>query len=290
MSKKKKSVLYASLALILLVWFILWGLPRCREIAALEENPEAILPSMIYMLVHSKVLWLSGAWGTVSVSVLGTVIGFLLSILLAFIRSGAPDRRDSKVLQLVKCFGVGFEKLYITVIRGTPMMVQACIVYYGGFMLTRDAMPNASITEVNRTWSFFTAALITVSLNSAAYLAEVLRGGIESLDKGQREAAASLGFSRWQAMIKVIFPQAVRNCLSSIGNELINNIKGTSVLNIIGFVELMFATGSVAGFYYKYLANYLIAAIIYLFLTLTLTAILNWVMKKAGIGVKGAAA
>lgn len=170
------------------------------------------------------------------------------------------------------------------------MMVQACIVYYGGFMLTRAAMPNASITEVNRTWSFFTAALITVSLNSAAYLAEVLRGGIESLDKGQREAAASLGFSRWQAMIKVIFPQAVRNCLPSIGNELINNIKGTSVLNIIGFVELMFATGSVAGFYYKYLANYLIAAIIYLFLTLTLTAILNWVMKKAGIGVKGAAA
>ncbi len=290
MSKKKKSVLYACLALILLVWFILWGLPRCREIAALEENPEAILPSMIYMLVHSKALWLSGAWGTVSVSVLGTVIGFLLSILLAFIRSGAPDRRDSKALQLVKCFGVGFEKLYITVIRGTPMMVQACIVYYGGFMLTRAAMPNASITEVNRTWSFFTAALITVSLNSAAYLAEVLRGGIESLDKGQREAAASLGFSRWQAMIKVIFPQAVRNCLPSIGNELINNIKGTSVLNIIGFVELMFATGSVAGFYYKYLANYLIAAIIYLFLTLTLTAILNWVMKKAGIGVKGAAA
>lgn len=84
-------------------------------------------------------------------------------------------------------------------------------------------------------------------------------------------------------MIRVIFPQAVRNSLPSIGNELINNIKGTSVLNIIGFVELMFATGSVAGFYYKYLANYLIAAAIYLILTLGMTWLLNLVMRKTGI-------
>ena len=267
-----------------------WFLPYCREIAALPENPEALFPSMIYMLVNSRRLWLSGAWGTLSVSVLGTVIGFILAVGLVFLRTNAAGRHDSKALKAVKRFGVGVEKLYVTIIRGTPMMVQACIIYYGGFALTRAAMPNASITEVNRAWSFFTAALITVSLNSSAYLAEVLRGGIEALDKGQREAALSLGFSNWQAMIKVIFPQAVRNSLPSIGNELVNNVKGTSVLNIIGFVELMFATGSVAGFYYKYLANYLIAAVIYLVLTLSLTWLLDALMRRLGVARKEVAA
>lgn len=264
-------------------------LPYCRRIATLNSNPEAIFPSMIYMLVNSRKIWLNGTWGTLSVSVLGTAIGFAISIPLVFLRTNTADRRDSIIIRGLKHFGTGFEKIYVTIIRGTPMMVQACIVYYGGFMLTKASMPGASITEVNHAWSFFTAALITVSLNSAAYLAEVLRGGVESLDKGQREAAASLGFTRWQAMIRVIFPQAVRNSLPSIGNELINNVKGTSVLNIIGFVELMFATGSVAGFYYKYLANYLTAAIIYLILTLSLTGILHLILSKAGLTIKEAA-
>lgn len=145
-------------------------------------------------------------------------------------------------------------------------------------------MQGASITEINRAWSFFTAALITVSLNSAAYLAEVLRGGVEALERGQKEAAWSLGFTDWQAMRKIIFPQAVRSCLPAIGNELVNNVKGTSVLNIIGFVELMFATGTVAGFYYKYLACYCNAALIYLLMTFSLTWLLNAGMRKAGLG------
>ncbi|WP_146752392.1 amino acid ABC transporter permease [Actinomyces sp. Z16] len=178
----------------------------------------------------------------------------------------------------------------MTIFRGTPMMVQAAIVYYAGFNIVRSAMPNASITEVNQRWSFFMAALLTVSLNSAAYLVEVLRGGVGALNRGQREAAVSLGFSNWQTMIKVIFPQAVRNSLPSIGNELVNNIKGTSVLTIIGYTELMFATSSVAGFYYKYLANYLTAAVIYLILTLSLTWLLETSMRRIGIAQKEIAA
>jgi putative lysine transport system permease protein len=288
-NNKVKYLVTAILILAVLVWAVLWLIPWCQKIASLEENPEALFPSMIYMLVNSKKIWLNGTWGTISVSVLGTVIGFLVSIPLVFLRTNTADRRDRTFIRGLKHFGTGFEKFYVTIIRGTPMMVQACIVYYAGFMITRASMPDASITAVNNAWSFFTAALITVSLNSAAYLAEVLRGGIESLDKGQKEAAASLGFSGWQAMIKIIFPQAVRNCLPSIGNELINNIKGTSVLNIIGFTELMFATGSVAGFYYKYLANYLTAAAIYLILTLTLSWLLNLIMTKLGLAGKESA-
>ena len=95
-----------------------------------------------------------------------------------------------------------------------------------------------------------------------------------------------MGFTNWQAMCKVIFPQAMKNRLPSIGNELMNNIKGTSVLTAMGFVELMFATGIVAGFYYKYLASYCIAVIIYLILTLSLTWLLNFTVKRIGVNVE----
>lgn len=259
-------------------------LPYCRRIAALPANPDPLLDSMAYMFIHNWKVWLGGALGTLEVSVLGTLTGFLLAVLLTFQRTAEIGRRDSRPLRALKRTGRRLEQAYVAIIRGTPMMVQACIIYYGGFALVKSHMQGAAITEVNRAWSFFTAALITVSLNSAAYLAEVLRGGVESLERGQKEAAWSLGFTNWQAMRKIIFPQAVRNCLPSIGNELVNNVKGTSVLNIIGFAELMFAAGSVAGFYYKYLACYCNAALIYLLMTLSLTWLLNAGMKKAGLG------
>lgn len=270
----------------LLAALLIWGkfLPYCRRIAALPSNPDPLLDSMLYMFIHNWKVWLDGALGTLKVSVLGTLIGFLLAVLLAFQRTVEIGRRDSRPLRALKRTGRRLEQAYVAIIRGTPMMVQACIIYYGGFALAKSHMQGASITEVNRAWSFFTAALITVSLNSAAYLAEVLRGGVEALERGQREAAWSLGFTSWQAMRKIIFPQAVRNCLPAIGNELVNNVKGTSVLNIIGFAELMFATGSVAGFYYKYLACYCNAALIYLLMTFSLTWLLNAGMKKAGLG------
>lgn len=141
-------------------------------------------------------------------------------------------------------------------------------------------MPGATITEVNKVWSLFTSALITVFLNSAAYLAEVLRGGIDSVAAGQKEAAESLGFTLWQAMTKIIFPQAVKNSLPSIVNELINNIKGTSVLTVIGFGELMFATTSIAGKTYQYLPSYLVSAALYLLLVLVLSSLLNHLVNK----------
>lgn len=279
----KKSLAVGAAIILPAVLLIAVFLPWCRKIAALPANPEGLFESMVYMFIHSRKIWLKGTVGTLTVSFLGTVIGFLLAILLTFQRTAAPSRREPTLQRIWKGAGQKLEILYVTIIRGTPMMVQACIIYYGGFAITKSIMKGATITEINQTWSFFAAALITVSLNSAAYLAEVLRGGVEALDKGQTEAAFSLGFTRWQTMCRIVFPQAIRNCLPAIGNELINNIKGTSVLNIIGFVELMFATGTVAGFYYKYLACYCNAAIIYLCLTVSLTKLLNFTMRKAGL-------
>ena len=283
---RRRAALAAFLLAAIGLWLFSSFLPYCREIASLEENPDGFLDSMIFMFIKSRTTWLNGTIGTLQVSVLGTAIGFLLSIPLVFQRVNVPSRRDTGALRFLKKAGCGLARLYIAVIRGTPMMVQACIVYYSGFAVAKALMKGASLAEVNQAWSFFTAGLITVSMNSAAYLAEVLRGGINALDRGQMEACESMGFTRWQAMTKVIFPQAVKNSLPSIGNELVNNIKGTSVLTAIGFVELMFATGTVAGFYYKYLASYCIAAIIYLILTLSLTWLLNFTMKKMGVSVE----
>ncbi|MBD5524135.1 MAG: amino acid ABC transporter permease [Lachnospiraceae bacterium] len=261
-------------------------LPWCRNIAALSANPDGLFESMVYMFIHSRKIWINGTVGTLTVSFLGTVIGFCIAILLTLQRTAVSSEDEPIVHRIGKVVGQKSEILYVTIIRGTPMMVQACIIYYGGFAITRAIMKNATITEINRTWSFFAAALITVSLNTSAYLAEVLRGGVEAIDQGQTEAAFALGLTRWQTMRKVVFPQAIRNCLPAIGNELINNIKGTSVLNVIGFVELMFATGTVAGFYYKYLAAYCNAAIIYLCLTVSLTKLLNFTMRKVGLMTK----
>ncbi len=270
------------IALVLVDRIFLQFVDRVRYVSGLSETPEQMLDTMIYMAIKSRKIWLNGIAGTLKVSLFGTIIGFLLAIVLVFIRVNPPVQRDKTVIQLLKTVGITIEKIYVSVVRGTPMMVQGCVIYYAGFMVTRSFMVSAPISDVNRVWTFYMAALITVSLNTSAYLAEVLRGGVEALDRGQREACEALGFTKWQALTKVIFPQAVTNVLPSIANEFINNIKGTSVLNVFGFVELMFATSSVAGFYYKYLASYLIAAVLYYALTFSMTALMNAVMKKTG--------
>lgn len=277
-----KAILYSLLGIVYLDRLLLGLFFRGLVVAAMDANPEPLLDSMLYMAIKSQKIWLGGILGTLEVSLVGTVVGFLLAILLVFLRVNVPDKRDSDGVQLMKLVGGTLERAYVAIVRGTPMMVQACVIYYGGFFIAKAWMPGATITEINQAWSVFTAGFITVSLNTAAYLSEVLRGGIDALDKGQREAAMSLGFTLWQSMTRVIFPQAVRNALPSIGNELVNNIKGSSVLNIIGFVELMFATGTVAGFYYKYLASYCVAALIYLVMTAIMTGILNALAMRMG--------
>ena len=242
---------------------------------AYDKNPDDFFQTMIYMTYKGqKILW-AGIETTVKLALLGTGIGFVLACLLVFMRIQKIDKRDNDFVKFLKQIGLYFSKTYITIIRGTPMMVQALIIFYSGFAIARDMMPNAPISEVNMVWSFFTAGLITVSLNTTAYLSEVLRGSIEALDKGQNEAARSLGMTNWQAMMKVIFPQAVKNSIPAIGNEFIINIKDSSVLNVISVMDLMYATRTVVGMYFKELPVYLVTAMIYLILTYCSTKLLN---------------
>ena len=148
------------------------------------------------------------------------------------------------------------------------MMVQAMLIFYGSKLFFDFDL------------SSMAAALLIVSVNTGAYLSEVIRGGITGIDKGQTEAAKAIGMNHFQTMTSVILPQAIRTTLPALGNEFVINIKDTSVLNVIAVTELFFITKSTAGSTYLTFQTFLIASIIYFVLTFTSTRILNWVEKK----------
>ena len=240
---------------------------------AADSIPQDGLSAAMYMLYEGRDLFVTGIVTTVELAVFGTVIAFFLALLMAALRILKVDKPDNDLVRFLKVAGSGFAKLYSTVIRGTPMMVQALIIYNAGFAALRGA--GLTVTEINGIWSTFVAGLVTVSLNSTAYMMEVLRGGLESVDPGQMEAARSLGLSQWQAMLRVVFPQGIKFAVPGLSNELVINIKDSSVLSIIGVVELMFEARSVAGIYYRNLEVYLVAAVFYLILTMVATWLLN---------------
>ena len=124
------------------------------------------------------------------------------------------------------------------------------------------------------------AAILIVSINTGAYMAEIIRGGIISVDKGQKEAAHAVGMTHWQSMTHVVLPQAVRNIMPSIGNEFVVNIKDSSVLNVISVSELYFVGKSAAGTYARYFEAFFIIACIYFILTFTVTRLLRLIEKK----------
>ena len=197
-----------------------------------------------------------GALITVLISILVVCLGTIIGVLLAF-----AQRSRFKPL-------VWFANVYVWIFRGTPMMVQAAVIYYGIAQFWH--------LNLNRT----VAALIIVSINTGAYLAEVIRGGIISTPEGQFEAASALGMTHNQRMWHIILPQAIRNCLPSITNEFIVNIKDTSVLSIISVSELFFVGTTIASQSFKFFPTYLMISAIYLILTFTITRIFNFIEKR----------
>lgn len=215
-------------------------------------------------------LFLQGTGFTLLIALVGTVVGFMIGLFVAIQRTiPLPEKYEKgsvlrRALIRVRSFILG---VYIEVFRGTPMMVQAMVIYYGlaGLGLQVPTLP---------------AALVIVSINTGAYMAEIIRGGIISVDKGQKEGAHAIGMSHWQCMVHVVLPQAVRNVMPSIGNEFVVNIKDSSVLNVISVSELFFISKSAAGTYLRYFEVFFITAIIYLFLTFTITRLLRILERK----------
>lgn len=246
-----------------------------------QSRPTSTLESMLFMLYNSRTIFFSGFKTTVALAVFGTVIAFFLALLLVFLRMQVIDRSDNDFVRFWKVVGSGFARVYSTVVRGTPMMVQAMIIFFGVFGLFK--MTNLTTTQINAIWSTFTAGLVTIVLNSTAYMMEVLRGGIESVDAGQTEAARSLGLSQWEAMRTVVFPQGVKFAIPGLSNELVINIKDSSVLSVIGTFDLMFATTTVGGIYYAKFEAALVTSVIYLCLTMFASWLLGRLANRLNV-------
>lgn len=246
-----------------------------------QSRPTSTLESMLFMLCNSRAIFFSGFKTTVALAVFGTVIAFFLALLLVFLRMQVIDRSDNDFVRFWKVVGSGFARVYSTVVRGTPMMVQAMIIFFGVFGLFK--MTNLTTTQINAIWSTFTAGLVTIVLNSTAYMMEVLRGGIESVDAGQTEAARSLGLSQWEAMRTVVFPQGVKFAIPGLSNELVINIKDSSVLSVIGTFDLMFATTTVGGIYYAKFEAALVTSVIYLCLTMFASWLLGRLANRLNV-------
>jgi putative lysine transport system permease protein len=215
---------------------------------------------------------------------MGTIIGLGLAIFMVILRTQDIDKRDTDLIQFGKKLGLIFVKTYVTIIRGTPMIVQAMIFFY----LMREVFFSVgfSIAQVNAFWTPFLAGLFTVSVNTTAYLVEVLRGGIIGVDKGQIEAGRSLGFSTFKTYLLITFPQALRNSMPAIGNEFIVNIKDTAVLTLIQVVDLFAVTRTIAGNHFSFVEAFIISAIIYLLLTYGTSKILASIENKLEIKSK----
>lgn len=208
---------------------------------------------------------LSGIGMTLLLALVGTIVGFVIGLLVGIVRTiPTPTTRGKRwALSFVKWL----LSVYVEIFRGTPMMVQAAVIYYGIAQFWH--------LNLNRT----IAALIIVSINTGAYLAEVIRGGIISTPEGQFEAASALGMTHSQRMWHIILPQAIRNCLPSITNEFIVNIKDTSVLSIISVSELFFVGTTIASQTFQFFPTYLTISAIYLVLTFTITRIFNLIER-----------
>lgn len=223
---------------------------------------------IVFIIDEYGELFLKGMANTLLIAILGTIIGFLIGLVVAIAKT-IPVRKTDKAFKkiVLKILNV-ILSVYVEVFRGTPMMVQAMVIYYGAAQylgLTMDPI---------------FAGILIVSVNTGAYMAEIVRGGIISVDKGQTEGAMSIGMTHWQTMTNIVLPQAVRNIMPSIGNEFVVNIKDSSVLNVISVSELFFTAKSAAGTYLKYFEVFFIAGAIYLVLTFTVTRILRLIERR----------
>lgn len=204
--------------------------------------------------------FIDGTSITLFLSFFGVAFGVLLGVLLALMKL-------SKNV-LLKSFAAS----YIEIIRGTPLLVQLYIVYYG--------LPKVSGID----FQDITLGIIAISLNSAAYVGEIIRAGIQSIDKGQMEAARSLGMPHRMAMTNIIIPQAFKNILPALGNEFIVLVKESSIVSVIGLHDLMYNADTVRGNTYLPFEPLIVAAVIYFVITFILSKLLGVLERRLRAG------
>lgn len=236
------------------------------EATTTEETSSSFFSQVAKILSENWQQLLRGAGITLLISIVGTITGLIIGLAIGVFRT-APLSENKVIYSLQKLVG-WILNVYIEIFRGTPMIVQSMVIYYG----TAQAFG----INLDRTL----AAIFIVSINTGAYMTEIVRGGILAVDKGQFEAATALGMTHNQTMCKIVLPQVVRNILPATGNEFVINIKDTSVLNVISVVELYFSGNTVATQTYQYFQTFTIIAVIYFVLTFTVTRILRFIERR----------
>ncbi len=236
----------------------------------MNSLPDDFWGWVVYLLQQYGPSFLRGAGTTMLIAVISTAVGCLIGFGVGIVQTTPADKAHPVKYILMKLVRFLLDA-YVEIFRGTPMMVQAMFIYYGLAQLFNIHLGTME------------AALFIVSINTGAYMAETVRGGILSIDPGQTEGAKAIGMTHVQTMNAVILPQALRNIMPQIGNNLIINIKDTCVLSVIGTVELFFATKSVAGAMYTYFEAFTIAMVIYFVLTFSCSRLLRlWESRMDG--------
>ncbi len=236
----------------------------------MNSLPDNFWGWVVYLLQQYGPSFLRGAGTTMLIAVISTAVGCLVGFGVGIVQTTPADKAHPVKYILMKLVRFLLDA-YVEIFRGTPMMVQAMFIYYGLAQLFNIHLGTME------------AALFIVSINTGAYMAETVRGGILSIDPGQTEGAKAIGMTHVQTMNAVILPQALRNIMPQIGNNLIINIKDTCVLSVIGTVELFFATKSVAGAMYTYFEAFTITMVIYFVLTFSCSRLLRlWESRMDG--------
>lgn len=207
---------------------------------------------------------LEGVKNTILMALFAVIIGILLGLVIALIRNNYDNNKKLPILNQIA-------KLYVTIIRGTPVLLQLMIIYYIIF----------ATVDIN----IILVGVIAFGLNSSAYVSEIIRAGISSIDKGQMDGGRALGLTYKETMRMIILPQAIKNVMPALGNEFITLLKETSVAGYIGIIELTKAGDIISSRTYNYFFPLIITAIIYLIMTLGLSKIISKFEKR---GVKNA--
>lgn len=220
---------------------------------------EIFYNQLIVLEGYKKVL--IGLKNTALIAVFGLLIGLILGCLLATCKILPRKSRIVKILAAAV-------DVYIAIFRGTPMVVQLLLIHFVIFpAVGLDISP---VTE----------ATLAFGLNSAAYVSEIIRGGILSIDIGQTEAGRALGLNYRQTMIKIVLPQAIKNVIPTLGNEFIALLKETSVVSFIAVVDITKAFQNIANSTYEYIVPYIMLALVYLVLVLAVTGIIKLIERR----------
>jgi len=211
-------------------------------------------------LIKYKMFYISGVQNTLLLAIFAVFFGVMLGVVLALMKLS-----KKKILKAIAT-------AYIEFLRGTPVIVQIYIVYYG--------LPKAVPFELpDMVWG-----IVALSLNSGAYVAEIIRAGIQAVDKGQMEAARSIGMPHGMGMRYIVIPQAFKNILPALGNEFIVVVKESAIVSVVGITELMYRADTIRGITYRAFAPLMVAAVIYFIITYTLSRLLGIVERRMSAG------